>query len=383
MDWDEVTSLCRIAAGSIAEPTLLDELCGRIATRFGSKGAAIFAYDFSVRRGGVAAMSADCAIPRNEGDELLSGRWQDDHEVYGRIAVSAPLRFSTETALLGVGADNDLPASEVRDLLRSRYGIRTRTTARVNDVGPWLDIMAIYGDEGSKAVDTVGLNRLVAVTAAAATAIQARRTLSKLEADRGTLTEIVNAFDFALAVCASNGGVVLANDRLRDMATARDGVAFTPRGALTAVSIPSALQLAAMLEAAQTTLGAPTASIATMERRSSRRPLVVRVLSLGAQDPDDAQRRLAAVLLLDPEATLPLDGGALAALGMLSPSETEVCDLLIRGLSASEIGEVRDTSRETARTQIKTAAAKLSCNTRLDIIRLAMSVTAPIAHERR
>jgi DNA-binding CsgD family transcriptional regulator len=79
---------------------------------------------------------------------------------------------------------------------------------------------------------------------------------------------------------------------------------------------------------------------------------------------------------MEPDSVM-LDADGIGALGLLSPAEMEVCALALRGLTANAIADRRDTSPETARGQLKSAAAKLGCRTRLDMLRLAMETRPP------
>ena len=81
---------------------------------------------------------------------------------------------------------------------------------------------------------------------------------------------------------------------------------------------------------------------------------------------------------MDPEGEGRIDASGLAAFGVLSPAELEVCDLLVRGFETPAIAERRGTGLETARLQIKAAAAKLACRSRLDLVRLAMAARPPM-----
>jgi DNA-binding CsgD family transcriptional regulator len=83
------------------------------------------------------------------------------------------------------------------------------------------------------------------------------------------------------------------------------------------------------------------------------------------------------LLVVDPEATDRVNADGIHALGVLSQAELDVCRMVVDGHSTAEIAERRGTSAQTATDQIKSALAKLSCATRLDIVRLAMATRPP------
>lgn len=62
----------------------------------------------------------------------------------------------------------------------------------------------------------------------------------------------------------------------------------------------------------------------------------------------------------------------------LTPSETEVANLLCKGLIDREIADSRNTSLETARKQIKFVLAKADVSSRVQFITKAVSIKPPV-----
>lgn len=113
-----------------------------------------------------------------------------------------------------------------------------------------------------------------------------------------------------------------------------------------------------------------------LPRRFGRLPLVL--CASPTRDRDLGPHPTILLLAIDPEVGARLNADGLAMLGVLTEAEIEVCDLLVRGFETAAIAEHRETRAETTRDQIKAAAAKLACRSRLDILRLAMATTAPV-----
>lgn len=87
---------------------------------------------------------------------------------------------------------------------------------------------------------------------------------------------------------------------------------------------------------------------------------------------------LTLLLVIDPERRRMLRSDGLAAFGLLSPAELEICEMLVQGSETRDIAEHRSTTLETTRGQIKQLNAKLGCRHRLDLMRLAMMTSAPM-----
>ncbi|MEZ5462802.1 helix-turn-helix transcriptional regulator [Dokdonella sp.] len=71
-------------------------------------------------------------------------------------------------------------------------------------------------------------------------------------------------------------------------------------------------------------------------------------------------------------------GKALSVLGALTPAEGEVLQGMLQGLTSSEIANQRNTSTETARTQIKSVLHKLGLRSQSELLRLAARFAMPL-----
>jgi DNA-binding CsgD family transcriptional regulator len=85
------------------------------------------------------------------------------------------------------------------------------------------------------------------------------------------------------------------------------------------------------------------------------------------------------LVAINPEADSRVSAEGLAAFGLLSAAELDVCRHLVRGLSLADLAARRDTGLETLRSQSKAVQAKLACRGRLDIDRSGN----PAAHRHR
>ena len=91
-----------------------------------------------------------------------------------------------------------------------------------------------------------------------------------------------------------------------------------------------------------------------------------------------ARQVYALLVVLDPDDSSQVSADGIAAMGLLSPAEAEICDLIVRGFSMTEIARHRDRSLETIRNQSKAVLAKTDCQSRLDLLRLAMMTRSPV-----
>jgi DNA-binding CsgD family transcriptional regulator len=106
-------------------------------------------------------------------------------------------------------------------------------------------------------------------------------------------------------------------------------------------------------------------------------PLIARTVPIRGSEIAGRRETLVLLLIVDPDTQARVNADGIHALGVLSKAELDVCDMIVRGHATTEIASLRGTSVQTATDQIKSALSKLSCATRLDIVRLAMATRPP------
>jgi DNA-binding CsgD family transcriptional regulator len=89
------------------------------------------------------------------------------------------------------------------------------------------------------------------------------------------------------------------------------------------------------------------------------------------------------VFIIDPENHRVLSIDRLARLFRLTEAESQLCRLMLEGLSAREIAECRGVGEQTVKTQFKAIYAKTGAHRRAELVRLAVTVDPPIASGRK
>jgi len=190
------------------------------------------------------------------------------------------------------------------------------------------------------------------------------------------LLDLFDRLDFGVAFCDSTGRVLAGNSSFRDLASAKDGLGID-HDRIVATSAEDMPAFRSCLVDA-TRPGADAARLVmALRRRSTKTPLIVKAFPVHEKS---LQKRahLALLLVMDPDRASSLSTEGLAGFGVLSPAELDVCRHILKGFGTDEIAERRSTSLNTARSQIKSASGKLSCHSRLDLVRLALSSAPPI-----
>ncbi|MGF1623681.1 MAG: helix-turn-helix transcriptional regulator, partial [Alphaproteobacteria bacterium] len=161
-----------------------------------------------------------------------------------------------------------------------------------------------------------------------------------------------------------------------------DGLIRDARGRLRAWRGEDAQALDAAVRHASSTAagrGDSSRSLLTVQRRSRRTPYLVTVSPLADDGAElDPRFRGAVVTVIDPDDRATVSTAGLAQLYGLTPAEAEIAGLMAQGSRPAAIAELRGTSVQTVRSQVKCVLAKTRSASRADLVRLAVLVDPPI-----
>lgn len=371
-------TIAQSAITAVARPEEWANLCDLVAEAFGANAFMVFEYDFG-----------DFSAPKLHGsrkvrefgaglvEATLTGTVPDEEiEGYAKFARFPRMRLFSESQIHGLAHDSELPANPYRDAVLNVSGARSRNVARLNDIGPWSDVAALHLPCFGADVDPALRSDVEQVLPILGTSLEAARTVRGLIGLANSLLDAFDQLEFGAAICRPDGRILVANTALRSVASERDGLIFLDGRVCTTHSEDRA-PLAEMLKAGTSPTHHPRRGIARLSRRPGRLPLLCRALPISGSEVTRPGETLTFLVVIDPEAPDRLEAGGIGALGLLTPAEIDVCQLIVRGLSTAKIADARGTSSETAKDQVKSALSKLSCENRVDIVRLAMATKVP------
>lgn len=352
-------------------------LCDEIAEAHDAAAFMVFAYDLQSHKSplflGSRAVWEEAAEMRSR---VERGEVEEDKAGYETVMRASPGAVLSEPEFFGLARGETPPPNAYRDAVLRAVGASARFGMKLNAIGPFLDVAIYHSRDGGESRHDALQAEARLLQPLLSKTLETTRILAALTRTYALLLELFDRLDFAVAFCDGTGRVLNANRRFTDMAAERDGL-IVNQGAIAAPR-PGATRAIRACIAAALDGGANEGALATvLPRRSGRGPLFLRTSPVS--DPArDGPGAVALVLLLDPEDESRVSAEGLAAFGVLSPAELEVCRHLVRGLGTDEVAQVRDTSVETARGQVKSIRAKLGLGSRLDLLRLAVSTTPPV-----
>ena len=378
MERRDIAHIMRATIDAAIHPGQWDQVCDMIAEHAGLN--AFFLYEYAAEQGTIPSMHISEAI-RRDGRQLIDalqrGEGGPAEEVlYASTMSLEPCRIVFEHETLGLSSEDQLPANPFRDGILSASTSRRRFGARLNDIGPFIDIGSGHTDRPRKDFSAQQLAELELVFNVLGKSFEAGRVVRKLIASYHALLSFFDSVDFGAAFCDDGGRIVIANRHFDELAAERDGLT-NMAGIAGATHPDDQHRFREIMETTVRPGPRPDSLIMRLQRRSQELPLIARTMAV--REPQvGLDAPLVLLLVIDPEGRHSLDSGGIAAFGMLSPAELEICDLLIKGAGTVEIAERRSTKTETTRGQIKTISAKLACRNRLDLIRLAMMTSTPV-----
>ena len=354
------------------------EVCDLVAATTGGTAFMVFEYDFSTHK---APFLHGCRTTREKGGALVKAHMEgaavEDNAGYDLFSRFPAGRMIPEQEVFGLPHDRDLPQNRFRDAVLAASGSKSRSAAKLNDIGPWSDIAAlhlpVYGADIPPEL-RVKVDFLMPVLGKA---LETGRSIRSLIARYRTLLDAFDLLDFGCALVESDGRIVVANARFSEFSGERDGITATG-GFVGATRPDDRAALRGTIAAALDASADPKAALCALSRRSGRLPYVVRGAPIRADRIDRKGGLLALLLVLDPDDEGRVTARGLGALGILTRAELEVCELLVRGFSLTEIAQIRDKSPETIKDQSKSVIAKLVCRSRLDLVRLALATNPPL-----
>lgn len=200
-------------------------------------------------------------------------------------------------------------------------------------------------------------------------ALQALQT-SSFDAGQAQGAQVaLDLLSFGVVLLNREGEVLFANCMARGLSEARDGIALDRT--LTAFDASANRALRAAVEQA---LAAPQSQVpvtTVVPREGGQRDLLALAFSLG--DAGSATVPAVAVFVLDLEQRSQVPADVLAQLFGLTPTESEVANLLAQGRRSDEVAELLQVSATTVAFHIRNLLSKTHTRRQVDLVALLLA----------
>lgn len=380
---EDLARLALLALQTPTNPEIWTETIDTVVAATGAVSAVLMLADseYRLRPEPIASRHLREIAPELHALHMEAGD-ADDAPLFRALLERPPLRLHTEMELCGAASPEALPPSRMRAAQRLTSGVSWRAGMQLNAYVDRFDILLLHMPNGAASHATGPRDLLGGVAPVFAAAMRLRRVFEALQARFRAIIARFDRLGLGAVLLSEAGQVIDANAIARVLLDERDGLRQERDGRLRCDDTTADARLAvAVGRAWRTAHGAGLDGEAAFlaPRRSGRPPYVVAVHSLVDTQAEVAPGFACALCFIaDPARTTPLCTNGLALAGRLSPAEADVCARIVAGANSAEIASARGVSVETIRTQRRRILAKLGARDRLDLVRLAVTLQAPL-----
>ena len=366
--------LYETAFGTERWPEALDA----IARLIGGNGALLFVTDAAPSDLQIAAMSS-----RYEAE--------DAHLYLSSLTGGAELRWvhvldavppRTLKTDLDVWPDRDAYDAMASVRFMRSMNLYHRVGVRPCAHGGWQDALTILFNEPHGGITTAEAERLMLLVPHVARAIEQQRPFKLLQSRFNAVLSVLNQLGMGVLILNDTGTIVVANDEAERVLGAADGLLRNANSRVSTTDAASTAQLDAMLR--------QTARAARLEQPQSPGSLQVPRRTRGehymveiAPFRDDGGEMGSAfvgvlMLIVDPDHRDMVAVDGLVKSYGLTPTETQVCGMIARGMTLREIADSRSVSLDTVKSQSRSIYGKTRTRNRRELVQRAQSIAPPL-----
>ena len=266
--------------------------------------------------------------------------------------------------------------------LKKKTGVRRRLGIRLNPDKIWFDAMSIGFDKEYDRVPANAGQMIQPLLPHIAKSVQIARTFNELQMRYRAVLAALDRVEIGLFLALPTGEIVVKNEEANSILSQEDGLKLDATGMMKCHDADQTSELAKYITQVANTLTGESKEaehLVRVHRPSSANPYLVDVSPLR-----DGQGQLGDVLegalitVIDPERVPTMKLPRFTMYYGMTPTEAEICPLIIEGMSIEQIAETRNTKPNTAKNQVAAILQKAGVNSRLELIRLLMRVMPPV-----
>jgi len=261
-------------------------------------------------------------------------------------------------------------------------GFTRKVGCKLNDNLCWTDNIAFQFPSHQKTISQESLQRIRSLLPHAAKSIELWRTFSLLKSQYKAVLSALDHVRVGLCVVEPGGSIIVSNDEANRIFDHGGVISLGHDKNIRCRSeeMENSIRLAIQRNCA-TSCGEDTiAESIYIAGSEDERQVSVEVTPLRDVDGEIATRfNGALVTLIDLSSELEIDSAKIAKAYKLTSSEREVCGLLIRGISVSDIADIRSVTHETVKSQLKSVYRKTNSKSRVELTRLAIKADPPVS----
>lgn len=212
--------------------------------------------------------------------------------------------------------------------------------------------------------------------------LEINRFCSQLRKQYHAVLTVLDHVDVALGIVLPSGEVLVGNSRAQQLFDAANGIMLSnTRHLILKDEEQTAAIKSFIADCSATAMGSSGQKehIIQIRKDTQEEPFLIEISPLRDGNDELGDKFAGALMMIiDPQNPPSVSTSTFANLYALTPAEAEVTELLLEGRTAAEIADIRDTSPDTARNQVKAIYTKSNVNGRAQLIRKIANLSPPI-----
>ena len=267
--------------------------------------------------------------------------------------------------------------------LHEKFGIRRKLGARLSDNKRYIDTFAVQFASDIEIIPEIYENRMAFLVPHIAKAVETGAIFRKLQKQYMAVLSALNHVGIGLCVAESDGTIVVSNNEAARIMDSGNGVSLSTEKRLVCGDdedtkfLENCVKQAASPSDRQTAVAERVISLRSTQPHNN--PIIVEVSPLQDQLQEiTTEYDLALIQMVDTGCHSHCSVDSFSFAYGLTKSESEVAKLILQGLQNNEIADSRNTSLDTAKTQISKVMRKGGVNSRVQLIRLMLKTDPPV-----
>lgn len=283
---------------------------------------------------------------------------------------------------LEAGIEEHLRGTPLADWVQNTLGCQYRAAIRLSDEKPWNDIITLQFAQGRGPIELEQRRDLELFAPHFSKAIELNRPFALLNARYQSVMAFLDKLDLGVAIVTPQCEVVLSNEEARRIFSERDGIVIQRNSR---VQICCSDTNAKFLDIVRTL--SETGNIAKGSRsfifsascRSGKLPYIIEIFPFGSGF-NALKNNFSGIVMvmIDTNNRKAINPTGLDQLFNLTSAEFQIARFILDGDNTNDIAEKRNVSPETVRSQAKSILHKTGCQSRNDLLRLAVAANPPI-----
>ena len=315
--------------------------------------------------------------------EYIKSSEDDDIEAHKALMQMPSQIFYTEEEVLrkSLNVQKNGSSSYMRNFIFN-LGITDRLACKLNSSGPWADCFIVHTENLRQTNYVASDTSISLVMPIISGALSLGRYFQALRSKYQAVLTVLDGLGLGIFIIHPNGDVIEHNSEAQRILDLDDGLCLSNSRELKAKSYDKNAELNHVIQNALSCFHGnhqKSSNLVSINRPSKEYDYLVSVKPLFDNLAElEANLMCAFVIVIDPSRENSLSAEGLKVLGQLSTAETDIVDLLIKGLRPADVAQQRDVSINTVKTQLKTISRKLNCSSQSDLIRVAAATKIPI-----